>query len=274
MSGYKIFISADIEGVASVVGTNQTMLGEPQHEAARKWMTEEVNAAIEGAKEAGAAEFVVCDSHAYMENLIPDLLHEDALLVRGAMRESLQMQGIDRSFDGLFVTGSHAAAGTVGGVLDHTWVGRSVYNLRINGDTLNEACLNAIVAGYYGAKFLLVTGDQATIDQTREFHPEVGGAVVKRSFSRWSSESLHPNRAKEVIRKAAYEAVKGIESAPTPVVPDELEMEIDFLRTDMADAAALVPGVKRLGARTISYTGDPETIFRLQQLILYRLQYE
>lgn len=274
MSGYKIFISADIEGVASVVGTNQTMQGYPQHEAARKWMTEEVNAAIEGALEAGATEFVVCDSHAYMENLIPDLLHPEAKLVRGAMRESLQMQGIDKSFDGLFVTGTHAAAGTINGVLDHTWVGKSVYNLRINGETLNEACLNAIVAGHYGAKFLLVTGDQVTIDQTQSYHPEVKGAVVKRSFSRWSSESLHPLKAQEVIRRAAFEAVKDIEHTPATHVPAELEMEIDFLRTDMADAAELVPGVQRLGARTIAYTGDPETIFRLQQLILYRLQYE
>lgn len=270
----KVFISADIEGVAGVVGPLQTVLGEPEFEMARRLMTLEVNAAIEGAAEAGASEFVVCDSHAHMQNLIPELLHPDARLVRGAIRDSLQMQGIDASFDALFVTGAHAAAGTRHAVLDHTWVGKSVFNLRIDGSTLNEACLNAITAGHYGVPLALVTGDEATIAQTREVHPTVEAAAVKRSYSRYCAESLHPERAQALIRSAAANAIRRLAEFEPVAVPGELTMEIEFLRTDMADAAELVPGVTRVDARTVAYTGDPETIFKLQELILYRIKYE
>jgi D-amino peptidase len=270
----KVFISADIEGVAGVVGSLQTVLGQPEFESARRWMTLEVNAAIEGAIEAGATEFVVCDSHAHMENLLPDLLHPEARLVRGAIRESLQMQGIDGSFDALFVTGTHAAAGTRNAVLDHTWVGKSVFNLRMDGVTLNEACLNAIVAGHNGVPLALVTGDAATIEQTRQTHPAVEGAVVKTSYSRYCTESLHPSKAQDVIRAAAKRAIERLPELKPVAVPGEVRMEIEFLRTDMADAADLIPGVERINARTIAYTGDPDTIFRLQELILFRLKYE
>lgn len=270
----KIFISADIEGVAGVVGPLQTVLGEPEFEMARRLMTLEVNAAIEGAMEAGATEFVVCDSHAHMQNLIPELLHPEARLVRGAIRDSLQMQGIDDTFAGLFVTGAHAAAGTPNAILDHTWVGKSVYNLRINGETLNEACLNAITAGFFGVPLVLVTGDEATISQTKKTHPNIESAEVKKAYSRYCAESLHPSRAQELIRLAARRSIDRIQEFTPTKVPAELTMEIQFLRTDMADAAALVPNVERVDARTIAYTGDPHTIFRLQELILYRIKYE
>ncbi|HBN96505.1 MAG TPA: hypothetical protein DDZ66_09400 [Firmicutes bacterium] len=38
-------------------------------------------------------------------------------------RHSLQMEGLGASLDAVLITGSHAAAGTQKGVLDHSWVG-------------------------------------------------------------------------------------------------------------------------------------------------------
>lgn len=270
----KVFISADIEGVAGIVSGLQTRLGEPEYVLGCRLMTEEVNAAIEGALEAGATEIVVCDSHANMQNLQPDLLHPEARLIRGAVRDSLQMQGIDDSFDAVFITGAHAAAGTQHAVLDHTWVGASVFNIRIDGETLNEAGLNAYVAGRHGVPVTLVTGDQATIDQTKMFLPDIEGAVVKESYSRYCASSLHPSKAQALIKEAARRSLQRIDSITPVSVPDELTMEVDFYRTDMADAAALVPGTERIGARTIRFTADPDTVFRAQELILYRLKYE
>lgn len=270
----KIFISADIEGVASVVSRLQTLKGEFEFRDAQRLMTLEVNAAIEGAKAAGAEEFVVCDAHADMQNLLPELLHQDAELVRGSIRQSLQMQGMDDSFDAVFITGAHAGAGTKNGVLDHTWVGASVLNIRIDDVTMNEACLNDVVAGFYGAPTVLVTGDQATIDQTRAILPHIEGAVVKHSYSRFAARSLHPEVARQVIHDAAFRAVQRVEEIPVTTVPDEITMEIDFYRTDVADAAGLVPLVERVNDRTIRVVGAPEFVFGMQNLLLYRLKYE
>ena len=272
--GLKVFISADIEGVAGVVSLLQTLQGQPEYELGRRLMTLEVNAAIEGALEGGATDIVVCDAHANMQNLLPELLHPAAILVRGAIRESLQMQDIDDSFDALFVTGAHAAAGTQDAVLDHTWVSASVWNIRIDGRTLNEACLNDLVAGHHGVPTVLVTGDETTIQQTRTVLPSIEGVIVKKSNSRYSAASVHPTIAANRIRAGARAALARLEEFQATPVPPALAMEIDFYRTDMADAAALVPGVERVSPRTIRYEASPDMVFRMQELLLYRLRYE
>ena len=270
----KIFISADIEGVAGVVSKLQALAGERDFESGRRLMTLEVNAAVDGAYRGGASEVVVCDAHADMQNLLPEELDARARLVRGAIRESLQMEGIDGSFAGVFVTGAHAAAGTQRGVLDHTWVSSSVFDISLEGTVLNETVLNAYVAGYHGVPVLLVSGDDVTIEQSEPFLSGVMGVRVKRGISRYAAESLHPTVARERIREAAQEAVRGASGVRPLQVPDPLTMDITFLRTDMADAAALVPGVLRTAARSIRYVGAPLDVFRLQELILYRLRFE
>jgi D-amino peptidase len=270
----KIFISADIEGVAGVVSPLQTRRGESEFAQGRRLMTLEVNAAIEGAFMEGATEVVVCDAHADMQNLLPELLDERARLVRGAIRESLQMEGFDDTFDAVFITGAHAAAGTQRGVLDHTWVSASVFEIQLDGIAMNEAILNAHVAGHDGVPVVLVTGDDVTVRQTQEYLEHVVGVEVKRGISRYAAESLHPTTAQERIREGAREALRSLARFTPVEVRDPLRMTVTFLRTDMADAAALVPGVKRVDARTIEYEGAPSDVFRLQELLLYRLRYE
>ncbi len=272
--GLKVFISADIEGTAGVVSLLQCVPGEAEYEMGKRLMTGEVNAAVQGAIDAGASQIVVCDAHANMQNILPEQLLPEAELVRGAIRDSLQMQGIDDTYDALFVTGAHAAAGTHRGVLDHSWVSRMVYNIRINGATLNEPCLNAVTAGYYGVPLVMVSGDRAMVEQTKAVLPDVRGAVVKEGYSRYCARSLHPERARALIRETARGALENLRQFAPVSVPDPLCMEIDFYRTDMADAAELVPGMKRLGSRTVSFTGYPEEVFRVQELVLYRLKYE
>ncbi len=272
--GLKVFISADIEGTAGVVSLLQCVPGEAEYEMGKRLMTGEVNAAVQGAIDAGATQVVVCDGHGNMQNIIPEELHPEAELVRGAIRESLQMQGIDNSYDAFLMTGAHAMAGTHKGVLDHSWVSRMVYSIRIDGRTLNEPCLNAITAGFYGVPMVMVSGDKATVEQTQAVLANVKGAVVKEGYSRYCARSLHPEKARTLIRQTAREALENLAQFKPAPVNDPLCMEIDFYRTDMADAAELVPGMKRLGSRTVSFTGEPEQVFRVQELVLYRLKYE
>src|SRR4051812_14100005 len=129
----KVFISVDIEGVASVTHRNHTKLEGLEYETARRWMTEEANAAIEGALAAGATEIIVADSHGHMRNILPDVLHPDALLLRGSPRALSMMDGLDGSFAAAFFIGYHAMAGDALGILAHTYLGISVYGVRLNG---------------------------------------------------------------------------------------------------------------------------------------------
>lgn len=270
----RVFISADIEGVAGVATALQTSDAAAQYQEGRQLMTDEVSAAIAGAFDGGATEVVVCDSHAGMQNLIPARLDERAVLIRGAMRDSLQMEGLDGSFHAVFITGTHARAGTADAVLDHTWNSGTVYNLRINSRTMNEAGLNGLVAGRFGVPVVLVTGDRVTVEQSREFLPDALMVVVKESRGRGVTASLHPAEAGRRIRQAAADAIRTRQQIRPMSVPNPMVMEIDYNRTDMAQTAALVPGVVRTGPRTVRVEADPDTMFRLKELLVYRLRYE
>ena len=269
-----MFISADIEGVAGVVTTLQTSDAARQYQEGRELMTDEVNAAIAGAFDGGATDVVVCDSHAVMQNVIPARLDERASLVRGAMRDSLQMEGLDETFHAVFITGTHAGAGTADAILDHTWNGAMIYNLRVNGRTMNEAGLNALVAGRFKVPVTLVTGDAATLEQTREILPDAVAVPVKTGRGRGVAQNLHPHEAGRRIRQGAAEAVRKRATIRPLEVPARLVMEIDYTRSDMAQTAALVPGVTRTAPRTVRVEADPDTLFRLQELLVYRLRYE
>jgi D-amino peptidase len=237
-------------------------------------MTDEVNAAISGAFDGGATDVVVCDSHAGMQNLIPSRLDERAILVRGSMRDSLQMEGLDASFHAVLITGTHARAGTADAVLDHTWNSKAVYNLRVNDRTMNEAELNALVAGSYGVPVTLVTGDEATLAQTRESLPKTLMVPVKAGRGRGVAANLQPREACRRIRRIAEESIRIRDQIPPIDVPSRLAMEIDYIQTDMAQTAALVPNVTRIAPRTVRVEADPDLLFRLQELLVYRLRYE
>src|SRR5690349_7793779 len=73
----KVYISADMEGITGVVSVAQLTPGNFEYAQARQWKTAEVLAAIQGAREAGATEFVVSDSHGNGESLLIDKFPND-----------------------------------------------------------------------------------------------------------------------------------------------------------------------------------------------------
>src|SRR5579864_5705326 len=141
-----VYISSDMEGTAGVVIWEQ-VLASGDFERFRRLMTQEINAAVEGALAAGAASVVVNDSHGPMTNIVIEELHPDAELISGVNKTLLQMEGIGDGFDALFFTGYHQREGGGDGVLNHTLLGNTIYEIRVNGEPVDEAALNAGVAG-------------------------------------------------------------------------------------------------------------------------------
>ncbi len=271
----KIFISADIESMEGVVSKLQTMRGASDFPAARKRLAEDVNAAVQACLDYGIEEVVVCDAHGDMENILIEDLHPEAKLISGAMRSSLQMQCIEEGFDAVIIFG-HAGGGiTNNGVIDHTYNGRKIYNIRMNGVLMNtEAVLNAVIAGHFDIPLIAVIGDQALADEVGAFMPKVEAIVVKKGLSRFSALSIHPIKARKLIYDGVTKALRNKERQEPFKISEPIVMEIDFKDSNMADTAALIPGVQRISSRTISYTGEPETVFKLQELIIFRLMDE
>ncbi|MBQ6234689.1 MAG: M55 family metallopeptidase [Clostridia bacterium] len=269
--GLRVYISVDIEGMEGVVSYNETLRGKGDYELARRRLTKDVNAAIAGAKAEGTTEILVCEGHADMENLLFDELDPSADLISGAMRASLQMQGIETGFDAMVLFGHAGGGQSLGGVLDHTFNSKKIHGLRLNGLTMNtEAVFNAAVAGHYGIPLVAVIGDRAVVNEVHAFLPNCEGVVVKEGFSRFSARSMHPVRARELIEQGVRRALRERNRKQLLTLTEPLTMEIDYIYSASADTAALVPGVKRISPRTVSFTGDAETVFRLHELLLFR----
>ncbi|MGB6456551.1 MAG: M55 family metallopeptidase [Streptosporangiaceae bacterium] len=249
----KVFLSTDMEGTAGIVDWEQCTGDGPSAVAGRELLLAEVNAAIEGALAGGATEVVVNDSHSTMRNLPAAELAGQASYISGSHKPLYMMQGLDGSFDACLFISYHGSVGAPAG-LSHTYNPRAVVEARLDGTITGEAGINALVAAHYGVPVVLVTGDRCACDETAALIPGVCQAIVKEHVSRLAAHSLHPDRARALIRGQAQVAVAAAGTAKPPrIEPGVLEV---FVRTaDIAEAASWVRGVDRTGPRLLRIEG-------------------
>ena len=262
----KVYISTDFEGVAGIVDWDQIMVGSHDYALGRRLLLGELNAAIVGAQEAGATEFVVNDSHSTMRNLEPDLLAGRAMLISGKHKPMYMMEGLDASFDAIFFLGYHGSIGASQAILGHSYNPRALWEVRLNGEIVGESALNALVATHYGVPIALVTGDQVTTAEARRLDPAPHCVEVKRSLTRTAAESLHPEVARERIREGAHLALTERLPAMAPRFERPIRLEVTFLIADMAEMAAWLRGVEVAAAqsRTATFSShDPLEVFRI-----------
>jgi len=258
----KVFVSSDMEGTAGVVDWAQCLPGEPEHEHYRGLLLDEVNAAIQGAADAGAEEFLVNDSHSSMHNLRPDQLAHRARYLSGRHKPMYMMQGLDASYDAVFFVSYHGSMSS-SSTLSHTYNPRAVAEVRLDGAVVGEAGINALVAQGYDVPVVLVTGDDVTAEETSRVCPGVHAAVVKHSVSRFAAESLHPHEACELIRSKAHQAVATLGEARPPAITLPATLEVDWRNPDLAEMATWVEGVERSGTTGVAMTDDdPLRLYR------------
>jgi D-amino peptidase len=298
----KVFISFDMEGVAGIVDWSQCRGPGQAYEEGRRLLLGEVNAAIDGALEAGATEIVCNDSHGTMNNLDPAELHGQASYVSGRHKPMYMMQGLDATADLVFMVGYHGSISGESSVLSHTYNPSVISHVELNGVRAGESGINALVALACQAPVGLITGDQQTIDEAGAFLPDAERVVVKESFSRFGAANLHPQVARELIADGARRAVEraaveesqvweiaaapAVAAAPPVAAPWAAEdstgeeepepsvlalpaialpatLEVHVQTADMAEVASWVRGVERTGVRTVRIREqDPLEVFR------------
>lgn len=259
----KIFISSDLEGTAGVVDWDQCRPEGTQYEYYCELLTEEINAAIEGASEAGASEFLVNDSHGRMANLKPADLAGTARYLSGRYKPMYMMQGLDASYDAVFFISYHGSMGSNGSTLSHTYFPAAFAEVTINGVVTGEAGINSLVAKAYGVPVVLISGDETTAKEMAPFSPGIHTAVVKQSLTRFAAESLHPTAARALIREEARLAVAELATATSPAIDLPATLGITFRTSDYAELAARITGVVRTGdLAAIITSADPLELFR------------
>ncbi len=248
----KILIATDMEGITGVTTWDQVTPGHAEYARFRKLMTQDVNAAIRGAIEAGADEVIVADGHWDASNILIEELDSRARLNSGAPSPFSMMQGIDESVDGVMFVGYHARNGSANAILDHTWSSKRVVNVWLNDLLTGEYGLNGAVAGHFGVPVIMVTGDQTACSQVVETLGEMETVVVKQATGRYAAECLPPQVTQDMIYMAAARAVNALADgdAPDPFVVDTpVRITVEFFTSDMADRASRIPFTQREGTR-------------------------
>ncbi len=246
----KILIATDMEGITGVTTWDQVTPGHEEYARFRKLMTQDVNAAIRGAVEAGADDILVADGHWNGSNILIEELDPRARLNTGSPSPFSMMQGIDESVDGVMFVGYHARNGSPNAILDHTWSSRTVANVWINDMLTGEYGLNGAVAGHFGVPVIMVTGDQTACAQVVEILGEMDTAIVKQASGRFAAECLSPQATQELIFVAAARAVTRLAGGEVPdpfVVDVPVRVTAEFFTSDMADRATRIPGTQRQG---------------------------
>jgi D-amino peptidase len=252
----RVFISVDMEGVSGVVDRDQTSATGQDYERFRKLMTAEANAAIDGARDAGATHILVNDSHGSHRNLLIEELHAPAELVSNSIKPMGMMAGLDASYAAAIFIGYHARASSAEGVLAHTGNGTTIADLRINGRSVGEGGMNIHAAGAMGVPVVLVSGDQAAIAEIRELVPNIEGVQVKEAFGTAAARSLRPEEAVRLIREGTARAIRRRgEIEPLPA-SRPVRFEVSFTDPSLALMAEQIPTVERTGSHAVGFVAD------------------
>ena len=270
----KVFISVDMEGVSGITDPEDVLPDGADYQRGRAFMTGDANAAILGAYDAGADEVLVNDSHWIMRNLLLEQLDPRARTIKGFHKSLCMVQGLDESYNGAVFVGYHACAGTEGGVLNHTMLGKEIQNIYLNGEPTGETRLNAAYAGHFGVPVLVVAGDAAVGVEAERFLDGVQTVAVKDGIDKFSANCLHPEVAQARIREAVASAVAGWERATPYRLPSPYRLGIEWNSTTIAATCAMIPGVGLTGSRSVEFvTRDyPELMRVLVVMLLLGMQ--
>jgi D-amino peptidase len=216
-------------------------------------LTADVNAAIKGALAAGADGFLVTDAHGRMTNILIEELDRHARLVSGSNRQLLQMEGIGPEYGAAMFVAYHSREGTEDGLLNHTLLGNTVWEISCNGRVLGETGINAALAGHFGVPVCLVTGDDKVCQEAQDLLGPVEVAPVKIGCERLVANLLPPAASGELI---ASRAQRGLERALRGEikpfrVPGPVEFVVTFKSTAGVKLACLFPEVEPVGPKTL-----------------------
>ncbi len=253
----KVIIWTDMEGVAGIVAWDQVTGGKSLYEEGRRLLTEEINAAVRGAKKAGAKQIVVLDCHGAgggwtFNSFIPELLEEGAEYVSGSPW-GRYTKPLEEGCDAALLVGMHAKAGTPDGVLCHTVSGTEWTNCWFNDTLVGESGINAALSGHWNVPVLLATGDEATCRECTDLLGKgLTTVAVKKGINRYSAQQLPPKTARKLIEEGARKALKNLKAVRPYKPAQPCTITVEFATPDRVTPYLGRKGVKRIGDRKIT----------------------
>ncbi|MFX1476010.1 MAG: M55 family metallopeptidase [Promethearchaeota archaeon] len=254
----KAFISIDLEGMPYIVIPGHLSLKGALYTEARQIATKVTLAVAEELHANGAKEVVVADSHGPMVNLLVDNLPDYLEIVRGYPRPVSMVAGVENCDVAMFL-GYHARAGTAYATFDHTYSGRAIHRVMVNGVEASEFLLNAYVAGDSKIPVVLVAGDRSLLEEeVKQYAPWAERIVLKQSLGRGAARSFGMGKIEKELRNGVKQALTTFKQkqAKPLITKHPVTMRVTYASTYFADAAELLPIVTRKGGLDIEYTVD------------------
>lgn len=262
----KLLFSCDMEGISGVVDWEQVEPGNPEYERFRHIMTEDINAAIQGAFDAGADEIIVTDGHEYGRNILIEELDPRVRLNRGTPAPLSYLQGIENNVQAALFIGYHARYMAPGALLSHT-CSAVTRNLWLNGVLVGETGLGAAVCGHFGVPVIFISGDDKVCTEATELLGHLETAAVKTASGRNSAECLSLESARRLIHDKTLRAVSRYKTGDHPPVyrlSVPMKMTVELMSADLMENVAKVSGTVQLDVTRVEYTaGDMLEAFRV-----------
>ena len=251
----KVYISVDMEGIAGIVTADQLTPTGFEYAKAREFMTGEALAAVQGARDAGATQIVVSDSHGNGENLLIDRFPPDVTIIRSWPRPLMMMEGIDSTFDAAVFIGYHASTTNPAGVRAHTISSAHLAAVQLNGVSLPESGINAAIAGYFGVPIVAISGNNVAVAEAQGLIGNMEGAVVKQAISFHAAATMTPEAAQALVRQRVKAGVQKRASLRPHVVRSPVQLDVTFKNYTPAEMLTFLPNVERTTSLGIRFQG-------------------
>lgn len=256
MTKKRLYISADIEGVAGVITMEHLKPEGFEYNQAREWMTAEVAVAANAAFENGIDEVVVSDSHGNGQSLLLNKLPDNVQVIRSWPRPLCMMEGIELyDYVGAILIGYHSGASDIHGVLAHTLHGGAISEVRLNGQVASETVISAATAAHFGVPVIMVSGDDGYIDHAKSVVEGVEGVVTKWASSFTSARMIKPSLVQKYIAEGVTSVLSRLDSFGAQALPANIETDIVCKSRLGAELFAYLPNIERLDAHTIRFIG-------------------
>jgi D-amino peptidase len=264
----KVYISVDMEGVAGVVTSDQLASGGFEYQRFREFMTREVLAAVSAAKEGGATEILISDSHGNGESLLVEMFPSDIRLVRSEPRPLGMMEGIDATFDCVIFIGYHASTNNMQGVRAHTFSSASLTRVALNGVNVTEGAFNAALAGHFGVPVIMMSGDDAAIAELRALVGDIETAETKKALGFHSANTITPEASYELIGRTVRAALGRRHEFKPYRVSSPVTLDVTFKNYLPSELLSYLAIVQRTDSHSVRFRGrDMVEVYHFMEFI-------
>jgi D-amino peptidase len=249
----KVHISVDMEGVVGTVTGDQLGPSGFEYGRFRDFMTREALAAVEAARAAGATEIVVADSHGNGENLLIEQFPPDVRVIRSWPRRLGMVAGIDDRVDAAIFIGYHAGTNNPTGVRAHTFSSANLTRVALNGTNMTEGSWNAAIAGHFGVPVVMMSGDDAAIEEVRKVVGDIEAAETKRSLGFHSAITLTPEASYRLIGDRVTAGLRRLSEMKPLKVQTPVTVDVSFKNYRPAEVLAYLPIFERTDSHSIRF---------------------